>query len=97
MKAEIYWVEHTEVRLGILPRPRGGASLLDEMESLKAQGVDDLVSLLTPDEVRELELEREAEVCAEVQIAFYRFAIEDRDVPRDLSALNALPDRLGQA
>ena len=40
----------------MLPRPRGGDWLADEIRSLRACGVDVLVSLLTGEEVGELDL-----------------------------------------
>jgi hypothetical protein len=44
MRAEIFWIEG---RLAVLPRPRGSDWLDDEVRSLRACGVDVLVSLLT--------------------------------------------------
>ncbi len=47
MKAEVYWVTEAPDRLAVLPRPRGGDYLVDEIASLHDQGLDVLVSLLT--------------------------------------------------
>ncbi len=68
MLAEVYWIKDIAWRLAILPRPRSGEWLEDEIRSLRAQGIDVLVSLLTPDETAELELEQEAACCASTGI-----------------------------
>src|SRR5947209_14527332 len=79
MRAEIYWV--ATGRLAVLPRPRGGDWLEDEIQSLKGAGVDVLVSLLTKQEEEELDLIEEANLCAVSGLQFITFAIEDRQVP----------------
>ena len=86
MKSNLYWVE-TEApgRLAIMARPRAGDWLVDEVRALRAAGVDLVVSLLTDDEVQELELEGEAEACTVAALRFQSFPIPDRSVP----ALNA--------
>ena len=43
-------------RLAIVPRPRGGEWLDDDVRALKEQGFDLVVSLLTPDEAIDLGL-----------------------------------------
>lgn len=68
-------------RLAVLPRPRGGDWLDDEIASLRIAGVDVLVSLLTPAEAAELDLVREAEFCRGRGLDFLSFPIEDRGVP----------------
>jgi len=82
MRAEIYWIDNISPgRLAVLPRPRGGDWLEDELQSLRDQGVDLLVSLLTEDETNELELSHEAELAANLGIGFLPFPIHDRTVP----------------
>src|SRR6185295_405482 len=68
-------------RLGILPRPRGGDWLADEVRSWRAAGVDVVASLLTPDEVTELDLQEEANHSREEGLEFHTFPIPDRGVP----------------
>ena len=64
MKRSIYGVDQDAgVRIGIMPRPRGGEWLDDDIKSVREQNVDVLVSLLTEDEVSELDLLHEAAVC----------------------------------
>src|SRR5262245_11499937 len=89
MRAEIFWIEGVERgRLAVLPRPRGGDWLEDEVRSLRACDVDVLVSLLTAEEVGELDLADEPGCCAACGIEFVSFPFADRSVPQ--SAADAL-------
>jgi protein-tyrosine phosphatase len=82
MKCNIYWIRNQEPsRLGIMPRPRGGDWLDDEIQSLWEQGVDVLISLLTPEEVAEMYLDEEPALCAAAGLQFLSFPIPDRAVP----------------
>ncbi|MFH1266425.1 MAG: dual specificity protein phosphatase family protein [Planctomycetota bacterium] len=82
MRCEIHWVNGVPSgRLAVMPRPRGGDWLEDEVASLKDVGVDVLVSLLTDEEITELGLQEEARACAKLAVKFVRFPIEDRSVP----------------
>jgi protein-tyrosine phosphatase len=82
MRVEIFWIEGVrEGRLAVLSRPRGGDWLGDEARSLRASGVDVLVSLLTREEVAELDLVEEEECCAAAGIEFVSFPIADRGIP----------------
>jgi protein-tyrosine phosphatase len=82
MRAEIYWVGGVaQGRLAVMPRPRGGDWLEDEVGSLRQSGVDTLVCLLTPEEMAELDVEQEAACCAAGGIAFLPFPVPDRGVP----------------
>jgi len=94
MFAEVYWIKGIAWRLAILPRPRSGEWLEDEIRSLRAQGIDVLVSVLTPDETAELELEQEAACCTSAGIEFLSLPIEDRSVPPDPQAARELIERL---
>jgi protein-tyrosine phosphatase len=82
MRVEIYWIGGVRNgRLAVMPRPRGGDWLEDEVRSLRASGVDVLVSLLTREEVVKLDLVDEPACCAASGIEFVTFPIPDRDVP----------------
>ena len=94
MLAELYWIKTLPHRLAIMPRPRGGEWLADEIASLRRQGVDVIVSLLTPDEIAELGLEQETDCCHLAGIEFVSMPIEDRSVPPDPRAARALIERL---
>src|SRR5262249_33763225 len=67
--------------VSIMARPRGGDWLLDEIKTLRASGVDILVSLLTATEVSELDLAEEAAFCYQQGISYLSLAITDRSVP----------------
>jgi protein-tyrosine phosphatase len=73
-------------KLYILSRPRGGDWLEDEIKRLRYSGVEVLVSLLTLEENRELDLQQEAELAAKHAITFLSFPIPDRQVPQNMSA-----------
>jgi protein-tyrosine phosphatase len=98
MRAEVYWVQGPwPGRLGILPRPRGGDWLADEVQAWRDAGLDVVVSLLAPDEAAELELQEE-EACARREgIEFLAFPIPDYGVPRSRSELAVLIQRLETA
>lgn len=94
MRARIYWIDDDGVRLGIMPRPRGGDYLDDEIASLCQQGVEVLVSLLTAEEAEELDLTREAQACRDCSLRFVSFPIPDREMPEDKAATRLLVDDL---
>ena len=77
-----FWIEtNNALRLAIVPRPRGGEWLEDDLHAVRRAGVDVIVSMLTLEEAAELGLAREADACAIAGLAFKRFAIPDRQVP----------------
>ena len=82
MRAQLYRVEALNPgRLSLMARPRGGEWLIDEIEALHAAGVDVLVSLLTPEEIIELDLSEEGPLCQAQGIRYLSFPIQDRRVP----------------
>src|SRR3954449_8644872 len=79
MRTELYWIEGPwPGRLAIMPRPRGGDWLEDEIQSWRRSGVDVVVSLLTREEIADLSLADEGELCRSNGIQFFSFAITDR-------------------
>lgn len=59
-----FWIEAgNELRLAIVPRPRGGDWLDDEIQVMKAAGLDVLVSMLPANEAAELGLAHEGAAC----------------------------------
>ena len=98
MNTKIYWFEGPwPGRLAISPRPRGGEWLKDEIRTWSQSGIDVVVSLLTRDEMKDLELNEEAELCRAHNISFISFPIDDLSVPASRSeALNLISalDRL---
>jgi protein-tyrosine phosphatase len=65
----------------ILPRPRGGEWLEDDVHAWRCAGIGLVASLLTDEEVAELDLHREPDVCAANGIRWFRHPIDDRGVP----------------
>jgi protein-tyrosine phosphatase len=95
MQAELFWIEGSaRVRLAVLPRPRGGDWLIDEIRSLRQSGVDVLISLLTREEETDLDLAEEAACCAASGIEFLSFPFADRSVPASTADTLALVRRL---
>ncbi len=82
MPQNIYWISAAQpYRLAIVARPRGHDWLADEIEGLAREGIDILVSMLTPEEATELGLMEEERLCVERGIKFLNFPIPDRSVP----------------
>lgn len=82
MRATVYWVEGPwRGRLAIVPRPRGGDWLEDEVLAWRQAGIQVAVSALTPEEITELDIVQEKEVCEANGIHFIPFPITDRGVP----------------
>jgi protein-tyrosine phosphatase len=92
MTTKIYWVYHFKnaAKIGIMPRPRGGDWLADEIKNLKKEKVGVLVSLLEQDEICELILEMEEKYCLKNGIEFIHFPIKDRDIPNDNEKLEKI-------
>jgi protein-tyrosine phosphatase len=95
MKATIYWIDGPwPGRLSVLARPRGGEWLEEEVRSWRAQGIFVAVSLISTDEVSELNLSEEKDACSENGIDVITFPIADRDVPDSKQATLDLVRRL---
>lgn len=91
MKTDIFWIDGLpRGRLGISPRPRGGDWLDDEAQAWRASGVDSVVSLLTPSEKTEFNLEEEETACRRQGLQFRSLAIPDRGVPQSGALLKRL-------
>jgi protein-tyrosine phosphatase len=91
----MYWIEGpTPGRLAIMPRPRGGDWLEDEVRNWRAAGVDVVVSLLTSREVTELDLAQEEALCKAQGIELVAFPIVDRSVPSSKEAVLKLATEL---
>ena len=101
MKTELYWIPGPwSGCLAIMPRPRGGDWLKDEIRGWRTAGVDIVVSALEPEEMNELDLGREAELAKTAGIEYVSFPIPDRGVPSSTRAtadvLRPLERMLGQ-
>jgi protein-tyrosine phosphatase len=91
MPVKVFWVPgRWQGRLGILPRPRGGDWLGDEMTAWREAGIDVVVSLLEPEEEVQLVLEGEAAAASTSGIEFRAFPTPDRGVPASYESVAAL-------
>jgi protein-tyrosine phosphatase len=80
--ARLYTVQGlSSGKMSIMPRPRGGDWLADELKMLFFDGVDVLVSLLTSGEAAELDLQDEAECCRRQSIVYLSYPIPDLTTP----------------
>lgn len=97
MRTELYWIEGPwPGKLAIMPRPRGGDWLADEISSWQRLGIDAIVSALTREENAELDLLQEKEECDKAGIEFLAFSIVDRGVPPSAKGAWELVRRLEQ-
>lgn len=98
MFTKIYWLHHFEnnTKLGIMARPRGGEWLDEEIAMLKKQHVHTLVSLLESQEIAELGLNKEPQLCAAHEITYVNFPIADRNIPEKNSRLEPFISMLTQ-
>jgi protein-tyrosine phosphatase len=82
LQPDVYWLREPEgMRLAIMPRPRSGEWLTEEIAGWNRLGVQTVVSLLESYEVRELELADEESLCQAANLRFISFPIPDRGVP----------------
>jgi protein-tyrosine phosphatase len=98
MRTQIYWIEGPwPGKLAIIPRPRGGDWLEDEARLWRQAGLDVIVSLLTNDEVAEMNLAQEAEFSRAKGLTYYSFPVADVSVPSSRADTLGLLDKLASA
>lgn len=78
MVTQPFWINS---QLAIVPRPRGGDWLDDEMKAMREAGIDVVVSMLEDEEAVELGLEREDAAAKSAGVKFLSFPIHDRSLP----------------
>lgn len=98
MFTKIYWLHQFEnsAKLGIMARPRGGEWLEEEIAMFKKQQVHTLVSLLESQEIAELGLNKEQQLCAMHGITYINFPIADRNIPEKNNRLEPFISTLTQ-
>jgi protein-tyrosine phosphatase len=83
MPKDLYWLDGTwPGKLALAPRPRGGDWLEDYIASWSRAGIRTVLSLLTPEEQRDLELRNEPVEVLQHGMQFLSFPIPDRQIPR---------------
>jgi len=88
MWTELHWINGPwPGRIAVSSRPRGGDWLADEMASWKRQGVGAVLSLLTSQEEKDLDLSEESRIAKSQGMLFESFPIPDRQVPSSESKL----------
>jgi protein-tyrosine phosphatase len=97
VKSSPYWINAgPRRRLAIVARPRGGDWLDNEIAAWKTAGISIVVSLLTPDEEVEFNLQDEAVQCRDVGIEFVSVPVVDRAVPASGPAFFEIVQQLHQ-
>ncbi|MGC2656994.1 MAG: dual specificity protein phosphatase family protein [Bryobacteraceae bacterium] len=95
MPTELYWVDGPwSGKLALASRPRGGDWLEDEMAAWRSAGVGTVLSLLTPEEAVDLDLDRESKEVAAHGMDYLSFPILDRQVPNSEAKLSATLESL---
>ena len=84
-------------RVALMPRPRGGEWLADEVAGWKRAGIGLVLSLLEPAEVHELDLGAERALCDTSDIEFVSHPIPDHGVPASAGELSIALARLHDA
>jgi protein-tyrosine phosphatase len=91
LQPDLYWLRDVDgVRLAIMPRPRSGEWLADEIAGWNRLGVQTVVSLLELHEVIELDLANEESLCCAAGLRFISFPVPDRGVPSNSAAFASL-------
>src|SRR5437899_10070116 len=97
MKPEMYWIPCPQPgRLAIMPRPRGGDWLHDEIRGWKEAGLNTIMCMLTSEEITELDLADEASLCEELGFAFIPFPVPDRGIPSSRAPAEQLLNQLAK-
>lgn len=82
MNPKLYWIKGPwPGKLAISARPRGGDWLEDEISGWRTAGVDFVLSLLTPQENKDLQLGAEGDLARAGGLRFLSLPVEDRGVP----------------
>ena len=97
MSTELHWVNGPGAgKLAVEARPRGGDWVEDEIANWKRGGVHAVLSLLTAEEERDLDLRDEADQVRRSGLEFLSFPIPDRQVPRSEAELGATLEKLNR-
>jgi protein-tyrosine phosphatase len=98
MSSSLYWIDMPwKGRLAISSRPRGGDWLETDIENWRNARIDVVVSLLTPQEESELNLNGERVQSVAHGIRFISLPIEDRRIPASQEEVSQLIEVLREA
>ncbi len=90
MKSVLWIGEATPSRLAIVLRPRGDEGLKADLEAVRAEGIDILVSLLTREDNEDLGLTEEGKIAEQLGMQFISYPILDRCTPSDAASFRRL-------
>lgn len=92
---KLYWLNGPwKGKVALAARPRGGDWLKEDVADWKRAGIEAVLSLLTPEEQKELELQDEANEVREQGLKFSSFPIPDMQVPRTEAKLAEVLDNM---
>jgi len=95
MNKGLWWVKGPwPGKLAVAARPRGGDWLEDEIANWRREGIRIVVSLLTPEEEREFQIERESADARAQGITFLGLPIRDRQTPDSESDMQSAVQQL---
>src|SRR5579859_7832099 len=95
MATRLYWADGPwQGKLALAARPRGGDWLEDEMAAWRRDGVDTVLSLLTAEEEKELDLKNESKEVRRGGMKFLSLPVPDRHVPSKESDVTAIVEKL---
>ncbi|MBI3409762.1 MAG: dual specificity protein phosphatase family protein [Planctomycetes bacterium] len=95
MKAPIYWIiTPVKGKPAILPRPRGGDWLQDDVVAWRDSGISVVVSALTPQEIQDFDVVSEKRDLQALGIEFYEYPVEERGVPDSFAEADRIASTL---
>jgi hypothetical protein len=98
MNPKLYWISGPwQGKLAISARPRGGDWLEDDISGWQRAGVDVVVSLLTPQENKDLQLSQESDLVQTHGLRFVSLPVEDRGIPPSWEDASRAIGKIGEA
>jgi len=98
MRKDLYWLEGPwPGKVALAARPRGGDWVRDDLANWKRAGIDAVLSLLTPEEERDLDLREEAIEARAQGLEFTSLPVPDRQVPKSESKLALALEEVNRA
>ena len=98
MATKLYWLDESwPGKLALAARPRGGDWLGDEVADWKRAGISNVLSLLEPEEERDLDLRGESGEVRKQGLEFAALPIPDRKAPPSEAKLVRVLEELDRA